>query len=343
MSDMDPGESVAVVVVTYNRADLLSRMLHGLAQLEVQPGAVIVVDNASTDHTREVLDCAPNEGLMPVHLTENLGGAGGFHLGVDSAYRQGFQRIWLMDDDVVPAPDCLSVLLAQEEQHPGDSDCLIAVREDTAGTLVEKAALRFDLRNPLALKPKTAMVETTYGARDAMPERVEVENVAFEGFMIHRRVIDAIGLPDPTFFIFYDDCDYAIRARRAGWRIWAVRDAVLVRQLAFDQQHDLAGWKGYYMYRNLFAVHFRHGDNVLVRAKPYLLAAGVIALGLIPRGLIPRGLIARGPVRGGRAEARNAWRAIRDARGMRDIATEIPAGRPAGPGPGKAGSAPPAR
>ena len=289
-------ESVAVVVVTYNRADLLARMLEGLAALDRQPEAVIVVDNASTDHTASVLASAPNPGLVTLRTAENLGGAGGFHLGVEAAYEKGFDRIWLMDDDVVPAPDCLTVLLAQDEA------CLMAVREDTSGALVEKSALRFDLGNPLSIRPKTAMVETEYGARNQMPARVEIENVAFEGFMVRREVLDAVGLPDPSFFIFYDDVDFALRARRAGYRIWAVRDAVLVRQLDFDQQHDLSGWKGYYMYRNLFAVHLRYGENALVRAKPWLITAAVVLLS---------------PVRGGRAEARNVIRAMRDARGMR--------------------------
>lgn len=292
-----PRESVAVVVVTYNRAGLLLRMLGGLAASEHKPDAVIVVDNASTDHTRTVLDGARDAHsdlpLQVIRPDENLGGAGGFHLGVEAAYEQGFDRIWLMDDDVVPAPDCLGVLMAVDE------DCLMSVREDTAGRLVEKAAVRFDLRNPLRIKPKTAMVETTYGQRSAMPERVELENVAFEGFMVRRRVVEQIGLPDPGFFIFYDDVDYALRARRAGFRIWAVRDAVLVRQLAFDQQHDLSGWKGYYMYRNLFTVHRRYGENRLVRAKPWLIAAGVVALS---------------PLRGGQDEVRNVSHALRDAR-----------------------------
>ncbi len=94
-----------------------------------------------------------------------------------------------------------------------------------------------------------------------MPERVRLENVAFEGFMIRRRVIDAVGLPDASFFIFYDDVDFALRCRHAGLQIWAIRDARLVRQLDFSQQHDLSSWKGFYMYRNLFAVHFRYGEN----------------------------------------------------------------------------------
>ena len=94
-----------------------------------------------------------------------------------------------------------------------------------------------------------------------MPAEVPIDVVAFEGFMVHRRVIDAIGLPDPTYFIFYDDVDFAIRARRAGFPILALRDAVLVRQLDFDQQHALDTWKGFYMYRNLFVVHLRYGEN----------------------------------------------------------------------------------
>jgi rhamnopyranosyl-N-acetylglucosaminyl-diphospho-decaprenol beta-1,3/1,4-galactofuranosyltransferase len=289
-------ETVAVVVVTYNRADLLERMLAGLAGLERRPDAVFVVDNASTDHTADVLAAATVAGLEVIRPDENLGGAGGFHLGVRTAHGRGYDRIWLMDDDVLPAPDCLGVLMAQDE------DCLLAVGAARAGDLVEKAAVRFDLRNPFAIKPKTETVETAYRSRDQMPERVEVQNVAFEGFLVRRGVIDAIGLPDPSFFIFYDDVDYAVRARRAGYRIWAVRDAVLVRQLDFDQQHDLGGWKGYYMYRNLFAVHLRYGENALVRLKPWLVTAAVVLLS---------------PVRGGRAEARNVTRAMRDARGMR--------------------------
>ena len=286
------------MVVTHNRADLLDRMLDGLVAQSHQPEAVIVVDNASGDHTSQVL-ARQDLPLRVIRSDENVGGAGGFRIGMAAAYDAGFDRIWVMDDDVVPAPDCLAVLMAVDPEY---ADCLMAVREDLDGRLVEKAAIRFDLRNPLAIRPKTASVETTYATRAAMPERVEIEVVAFEGFLVRRRVLEAVGLPDPEFFIFYDDVDLALRARRAGFRIWAVRDAVLVRQLHFDQQHALDTWKGFYMYRNLFVVHFRHGENALVRAKPYAITAAVVALS---------------PLRGGRAEAGNVIRAIRSARGMR--------------------------
>lgn len=298
MTGTTAAETVAVVVVTFNRADLLTGMLDGLAAQTRRPDAVIVVDNASTDHTRAVLEARTDLPLHVTHSPDNLGGAGGFHLGVRAAYDAGWDRIWLMDDDVVPDPGCLEALMAVDE------DCLIAVREDLAGALVEKAAVDFDLRNPLAIRPKRATVDDTYADRASMPELVEVHNVAFEGFMTRRGVIEEIGFPDPAFFIFYDDAEYAVRARRAGRRIWAVRDAVLVRQLDFNQQHDLSGWKGFYMYRNLFVVHLRHGENVLVRLKPWLITFVVVLLS---------------PARGGRAEARNVIRAMASARGMRRL------------------------
>jgi rhamnopyranosyl-N-acetylglucosaminyl-diphospho-decaprenol beta-1,3/1,4-galactofuranosyltransferase len=299
-------ESVAVVVVTFNRADLLGRTLDGLAAQTHEPDTVIVVDNASTDHTRVILDAHHGLRLHRIHLDSNTGGAGGFRAGVEAAYQQGVDRIWLMDDDVVPAPDCLAVLMATDEA------CVMAVREDTRGHLVEKAATDFDLTRPWSIRPKRASVETAYGHRHAMPDRVEIQIVAFEGFLVRREVIEAVGLPDDSFFIFYDDVDLALRARRAGYRIWAVRDAVLVRQLDFDQQDALDTWKGYYMYRNLFAVHFRYGTNPLVRAKPYAIATAVAALS---------------PIRGGRAEAGNVIRAIRAARGMRSIPGSGPSPR----------------
>jgi rhamnopyranosyl-N-acetylglucosaminyl-diphospho-decaprenol beta-1,3/1,4-galactofuranosyltransferase len=298
VTDPAAPETVAVVVVTFNRADLLAGMLDGLAAQTRRPDAVIVVDNASTDHTRAVLEARTDLPLHVTHSEDNLGGAGGFHLGVRAAYDAGWDRVWLMDDDVVPAPGCLEALMAVDE------DCLIAVREDLSGALVEKAAVEFDLRNPLAIKPKRASVDSTYADRASMPELVEVHNVAFEGFILRRSVVEEVGFPDPSFFIFYDDAEYAVRARRTGRRIWAVRDAVLVRQLDFNQQHDLSGWKGFYMYRNLFVVHLRHGENVLVRLKPWLITLVVVLLS---------------PVRGGRAEARNVIRAMASARGMRRL------------------------
>lgn len=306
----DPkAETVAVVIVTYNRAELLRGCLAALAASERPVDAVYVVDNASTDGTAEVLESWAGLDLRVLRPDHNLGGAGGFDLGVRAAHDGGFDRVWLMDDDVVPAPDCLAALLAN------DGPCLMAVREDRAGRICEKSAIVFDLASPLAIKPKRQSVEDRYPTRAAMPAEIPLQNVAFEGFMVKREVLDVVGFPDPRFFIFYDDADFALRARRAGFPIVAVRDAVLVRQLDFDQQQDTRSWKGYFMYRNLFLVHQRYGENVLVRLKPWLLTLAVVVFS---------------PLRGGLAEARNVVRALRDSR-------RLAAQPPPPPGPGHTG------
>jgi len=308
-------ESVAVVVVTYNRAHMLPGLLEGLGRQTRLADAIYVVDNASTDHTREILDAHRALPLQVITAGENLGGAGGFHLGLRTAWAAGHDRFLLIDDDVVPAPTFLEVMLA----HPGP--CQMAVREDLEGRLVEKAAVRFDLDSPLAIRPKTASVDSTYPDRASMPPEVRVENVAFEGFLVRREVVDAVGLPDPEFFIFYDDVDFAIRVQRAGFEIVCVRDAVLVRQLDFDQQHALDTWKGFYMFRNLFVVHFRYGNNLAVRLKPWLIMVAVVLLS---------------PLRGGLNEARNVTRALFSARRMKQLS---PSARPGALTHGAAGSA----
>ena len=255
---------------------------------------MIVVDNASGDHTQQVLarDDLP---LQVIRSEENVGGAGGFRIGMETAYAGGWDRIWLMDDDVVPAPDCLAVLMARRPRALRLPD--VRAR-GPRGPLVEKSATTFDLRNPLAIKPKTASVETTYGTRAAMPPLVEIEVVAFEGLLVRREVVARRRAARPGVLHLLRRRGLRPAGPQAGFRIWAVRDAVLVRQLPFSQQHALETWKGFYMYRNLFVVHFRHGENALVRAKPYAITAAVVALS---------------PLRGGRAEAGNVIRAIRGA------------------------------
>ena len=76
-----------------------------------------MVDNASTDGTGEWLrEAAAADGvpLTPLLLPDNRGGAGGFHAGLAAAMERGADLAWLMDDDGVPEPDCLKVLLEHD-------------------------------------------------------------------------------------------------------------------------------------------------------------------------------------------------------------------------------------
>ena len=98
------------VVVTYNREDLLPKTLAGIASGERVPAAVVIVDNASTDGTAEYLRALDYE--LPVdciRLESNMGGAGGFAVGIDRALeRHNPDLVWVMDDDTEPTENTLS-------------------------------------------------------------------------------------------------------------------------------------------------------------------------------------------------------------------------------------------
>ena len=93
---------VVAVVVTWNRRDLLVEALAALRAQTHPVAALVVVDNASTDGTDELL--AKESGLDVVRLEKNTGGAGGFAVGLEQAMGHDPDLVWLLDDDTVPTP-----------------------------------------------------------------------------------------------------------------------------------------------------------------------------------------------------------------------------------------------
>src|ERR1035441_9411687 len=103
-------ESIAAVVVTYNRKALLGECLDALLKQTHPLDAIYVIDNASTDGTKEFLNergYLRESKIRYVPLPDNTGGAGGFYEGLRHAFEAGFDWFWLMDDDVEPYLDGL--------------------------------------------------------------------------------------------------------------------------------------------------------------------------------------------------------------------------------------------
>lgn len=217
-------ESVVAVVVTYNRKDLLLECLGGLARQSRPLDGLVLVDNASTDGTpallfeRGLVDRLPEEGASAIQefrtrpslmggiptlvlrMNENTGGSGGFHEGLKRAYLEGADWIWLMDDDIEPDPRCLEGLLSFSEI----SRCLHPRKYFRDGVAHEWEGY-YDLRtgrrvfqDDPSFKKGFAFCTTNTGC--------------FEGMLVHRSIVDAIGYPDPRFFIGMDDSLYGFMA-----------------------------------------------------------------------------------------------------------------------------------
>ena len=96
--------SVAAVVVTYNRLDELKKNIEMLKLQTRSADAIYIIDNASTDDTEVYLEelTRLNENIIHCRLENNLGGAGGFSYGLERACQDGYDWVWLMDDDGRP-------------------------------------------------------------------------------------------------------------------------------------------------------------------------------------------------------------------------------------------------
>lgn len=100
------------VVVTHNRKDKVLRCIKAI-QTQTQPvNSILVIDNASTDGTRQaILDLNDTRIRLETQYT-NLGAAAGFELGQELAYDAGYEHVWLCDDDCYPGKNCLQLLTA---------------------------------------------------------------------------------------------------------------------------------------------------------------------------------------------------------------------------------------
>ena len=190
--------TVAAVVVTFNRRELLVECLDALHAQTRPADVIIVIDNASTDGT-DVLLREKYHHLRCYRSERNLGGAGGFAWGVELALRAGYDDAWLMDDDAAPTPEALMGLLEASAQlsatgpKPGFVACQVV---DNSGQNSSRHRL-----TPLA----------TTGTRSHSVEAVAVDCAHFVGALINLDIARRTHLPVPDFFLWHDDIEYTTR------------------------------------------------------------------------------------------------------------------------------------
>ncbi len=191
------------VVVTWNRRLLLEQCLQALMSQTRACNRVLVVDNASDDGTAERL-AAWGDRITVLRLDRNTGGAGGFNAGVRAAVQGGADRVWLMDDDVLPDPQALERLLAAEQA--------LAARG------VEAAFVCSTVRTPQGALTNVAEVDGRLNdlGYAAWGEHLDLGLMAtrqatFVSLLASRDQVLAHGLPLAPMFIWGDDTEYTLR------------------------------------------------------------------------------------------------------------------------------------
>lgn len=194
-------ETVAAVIVTFNRLEKLPRTLESVLAQDYPCAAIVVVNNASTDGTREYLDSIDDPRIVIRHLQENRGGAGGFEYGMALGHELGADYVWVMDDDCYPAPDALGILVEQRNavaetlNKPVPFACSVVKAID--GELCE-------MNNPI----------TTWDwprAFLAGHNSMRVVECTFVSVLFPRYVLSEAGLPLAEYFIWFDDKEFTKR------------------------------------------------------------------------------------------------------------------------------------
>ncbi|MCX7513741.1 glycosyltransferase [Frateuria hangzhouensis] len=269
----------AAVVVTFNRRELLLQCLDALVSQTLPPTTIIVVDNASTDGSEEAIGayCTkyPRK-FVYLRLEQNIGGAGGFAIGVSKAMELDCDWLWLMDDDAIPLPDALASL-HRASPTPENVYASIACRGNELSWSVNLIAAPGELQAADRV--------------DELPSIAEVAFLPFLGFLVHSNLVAAIGVPDSEYFISADDVEYSLRARAAGARLFLVKASRIGHPIARVEYRNILGhrlaylslppWRRYYDTRNrLLVARTHYGIRFWTEAVPGTFARLFLALWL---------------------------------------------------------------
>ncbi|MDB5868713.1 MAG: putative b-glycosyltransferase, Glycosyltransferase Family 2 [Polaromonas sp.] len=284
----DAHYDVVVILVTYNRPKLLAEALLALNHQTSAASLVIVVDNASDLETQELLSSAA--GIEVLRSDVNLGGAGGFALGMQHALDIGAQWMWLMDDDAIPDVHALEILQSRINTVPGHIGALCSsVMESGAIALVHRR--HFD---PI-LGIERVVSSCAYGSKAH-----RVDTASFVGFLVSAVAVRSVGLPNAAFFLSYDDTEYSLRLGRGGFDIWLVPQSVIVHKRPHISRLRFTefGPKHYFNIRNRIFVKRRY------------CRAGFV--GALNGALLGLALWLRSPRRFGLCACRTLLRAVTD-------------------------------
>ena len=283
---MIDNNTICAVVVTYNRKDMLVKCLKALLRQTHALNAIYIIDSASTDGTLDFLTkerfikdastlangsivgknkmCISLKGDEKKHINihytrmpKNVGGAGGFYEGVKAAYRNNYDWIWVMDDDVYAENNCLSELFNMyrviENEKNVKPAALACARSYVNGNLANGEVKRINLTDPFK-----GFYQRRISKEDMCKKYFKIEGATFEGLMINKKIVSKVGFPDSRFFIYSDDTDYCLRILRLG-KIYYVPSAKIIKMRAIEKKLGLKyGWTKYYMLRNFIYLNMKY-------------------------------------------------------------------------------------
>lgn len=268
--------NIAIVLVTFNRLQSLKESLKRYEDQTKKPKYILVVDNASQDGTLEYLQNwqkKPIHGIIKkvVYSSKNLGGSGGFALGIKEAFSLDCDFLFLADDDAMADPDMLEQLnkgyvnLLKDGKRQISALCTAIYNFDRHEYLH-----RCNVRKGFGIK-FVGLSEKCYKQK-----YFHMEILSFVGACISKSAIIKIGNVKTKYFIYYDDSDYSIRLNKVG-DIYCIPKSIMHHDIGNNR---VSSWKAYYDTRNwidLVKTHFSKYELYCTVFKTYVKRCSFLA------------------------------------------------------------------
>jgi len=249
---------VLAIIVTFNRPEKLRAAVEAVLAQE-KFCHILVVDNASRDETKLVLDNL--EGAYPhristMRLAINTGGAGGFFYGLKEGYERGYEAFWLMDDDCIALPSALRIL---DESYRGISENSGVAPGFVCSNVRWTDGSYAEMNSP---SPAVDWLSTAFSGCCS----VSVRSCSFVSVLLPRTMVARVGLPLKEYFIWFDDTEYTTRITNIARGVLCL-DSVVIHDMDKKEGSDSPItndnlWKFKYRFRNESSYYWhRHGKS----------------------------------------------------------------------------------
>ena len=245
-------ETIAVIV-TYNRKKLLQECVDALLNQTIKCD-ILIIDNNSIDGTEDfvksIISNEDKSSKIFYHNTrKNIGGAGGFSLGVKKGTLYGYKYLWIMDDDCIVEKEALEELFKVRDKHYGEFGFLASnvIYDDGEICLLNT--------------PRQGMYKKRYFLDE---EEYICDRASFTSILVPSAVVRDIGLPIRDFFIWGDDLEYTRRISKK-YCCYACMKSIAVHKPTNKRSCDIASDDGerldryQYVYRNDVYIYKREG------------------------------------------------------------------------------------